>query len=31
MVRGSYLCGGIRYEVDGELHEPLNCHPASDT
>ena len=26
MLRGSCLCGGIRYEVAGELELPLNCH-----
>lgn len=26
MLRGSCLCGGIRYEIRGELRLPLNCH-----
>jgi len=26
MLRGSCLCGGIRYEITGELEQPLNCH-----
>jgi hypothetical protein len=26
MLRGSCLCGGIRYEITGKLFEPLNCH-----
>jgi hypothetical protein len=26
MLRGSCLCGGIRYEISGKLYEPLNCH-----
>ncbi len=26
MLRGSCLCGGVRYEVLGELHKPLYCH-----
>jgi hypothetical protein len=26
MLRGSCLCGGIRYEISGELHDALNCH-----
>ena len=26
MLRGSCLCGGIRYEVTGPLRTPLNCH-----
>jgi hypothetical protein len=25
-VKGSCLCAGIRYEVDGELGTVLNCH-----
>src|SRR5574341_1183291 len=24
--RGSCLCGQVRYEVTGELKQPLNCH-----
>jgi hypothetical protein len=26
MLRGSCLCGGIGYEITGELESPLNCH-----
>ena len=26
MIRGSCLCGGIRYEIDGRLHDTQNCH-----
>lgn len=26
MLRGSCLCGGIRYEITGGLEQPLNCH-----
>ena len=26
MLRGSCLCGGIRYEISGQLESPLNCH-----
>jgi len=26
MLRGSCLCGGVRYEVTGELTGALNCH-----
>ena len=26
MLRGSCLCGGIRYEIDGPLSNPLHCH-----
>ena len=26
MLRGSCLCGGVRYEVAGELSSVLNCH-----
>jgi hypothetical protein len=26
MLRGSCLCGGIRYEISGELYDALNCH-----
>ncbi len=26
MLRGSCLCGQVRYEVSGKLHDPLNCH-----
>ena len=26
MLRGSCLCGGIRYEIVGDLELPLNCH-----
>lgn len=24
--RGSCLCGGVAYEIDGELEDVLNCH-----
>jgi len=26
MLRGSCLCGRIRYQINGKLYEPLNCH-----
>jgi hypothetical protein len=26
MVRGSCLCGGIRYEISGKLYDARNCH-----
>jgi hypothetical protein len=26
MLHGSCLCRGIRYEIDGELADALNCH-----
>jgi hypothetical protein len=26
MIRGSCLCGKVRYEIDGPLFEALNCH-----
>lgn len=26
MLSGSCLCGGIRYEIKGDLFEALNCH-----
>ncbi len=26
MLRGSCLCGGIRYEINGKLFDALNCH-----
>ena len=26
MLRGSCLCGGVRYENSGALSYPLNCH-----
>ena len=26
MVRGSCLCGGVRYEITGPLRGALNCH-----
>jgi hypothetical protein len=26
MLRGSCLCGGIRYEITSPLEQPLNCH-----
>jgi hypothetical protein len=25
-VRGSCLCGGVKYEITGPLMRPLNCH-----
>lgn len=25
-VRGSCLCGGVKFEIDGPLESPLNCH-----
>jgi len=25
-IRGSCLCGGIQFEIDGPLSAPLNCH-----
>jgi hypothetical protein len=25
-VRGSCLCGGVKYEITGPLRHPLNCH-----
>jgi hypothetical protein len=25
-VRGSCLCGGVKFEIDGPLLRPLNCH-----
>jgi hypothetical protein len=25
-IRGSCLCGGVRFEIDGELLRPLHCH-----
>jgi hypothetical protein len=25
-VRGSCLCGGVKFEIDGPLLAPLNCH-----
>jgi hypothetical protein len=25
-IRGSCLCGGIKFEIDGPLLRPLNCH-----
>jgi hypothetical protein len=25
-VRGSCLCGGIKFEITGPLSGPLNCH-----
>lgn len=25
-IRGSCLCGGIRYEIDGQLRDAGNCH-----
>ena len=26
MLRGSCLCGGVRYEITGPLSGALNCH-----
>jgi hypothetical protein len=26
MLRGSCLCGGIRYEISGKLYDARNCH-----
>ena len=26
MLKGSFLCGGVRYEIDGQLDGALNCH-----
>ena len=26
MLTGSCLCGGVRYEIDGELGAVTNCH-----
>ena len=26
MLRGSCLCGGVRYEITGRLSGALNCH-----
>ena len=26
MIRGSCLCGGVRYEIDGQIGPALNCH-----
>ena len=26
MLRGSCLCGGVQYEINGELRGALNCH-----
>jgi hypothetical protein len=26
MIRGSCLCGAVRYEIDGSLEGALNCH-----
>jgi hypothetical protein len=26
MITGSCLCGGVRYEIDGEIGPALNCH-----
>jgi hypothetical protein len=25
-VRGSCLCGGVRFEITGPLSNPMNCH-----
>jgi len=26
MLRGSCLCGGVKFEVDGQLRDARNCH-----
>jgi hypothetical protein len=26
MIRGSCLCGGVKYRINGELSGPMNCH-----
>ena len=26
MIRGSCLCGGVKFEINGPLSRPLNCH-----
>ena len=26
MLKGSCLCGGVKYEIDGELGAVTNCH-----
>ena len=26
MLLGSCLCGGIQFEINEKLYEPLNCH-----
>ena len=26
MLLGSCLCGGIQFEINGKLYEPINCH-----
>jgi hypothetical protein len=26
VIEGSCLCGGVRYEIVGELHDMQNCH-----
>ena len=26
VIRGSCLCGGVKFEIDGPLWRPLNCH-----
>lgn len=26
MIRGSCLCGGVRYEISGELSPAIHCH-----
>jgi hypothetical protein len=28
MVRGSCLCGGVQYDINGTLSDSLNCHCA---
>jgi hypothetical protein len=29
VLRGSCLCGAMRYEITGPLHAPLHCHCAT--
>lgn len=29
MIRGSCLCGGVKYEIAGSMENPLNCHSSS--
>jgi hypothetical protein len=26
MIRGSCLCGGVKYRINGKLSRPMNCH-----
>ena len=26
MIRGSCLCGGVKYQITGALSQALNCH-----